>query len=385
MTFPADDKVSEPARSVEHWSGARRILGVCGAACLAAMVAGLLAERHRPVSTPAGENRRLVIDMADRTVSVPQHVHRVACFEILCYEKFLLLGGSGRVAERNRNDPPWISTINPNAEHVPKIVGNVPNREELLKDGIDVVFLRYDGLQLRGLASAGIPAVVSQPPLQTHFRDATAFGDAQKRMVRLFAQIIGGDAERRAEEWCAYFDERIGYLMARTAEIPEAQRPKAYYIRGPGAATTQGPHSDTYWYGVIGGADMIVKNLQLNGQGPMSMEEIVNLDPDFIFVGRQFAPELVTNDAKWRGISAVKNRDVIPLPQGMFNYWDGSTESFLLAELIAKTLYPDRFTELDMGAEVMRYFKRFYNFDFTEDGISKFLRGLTPAGIRRNY
>src|SRR6185295_4194034 len=99
------------------------------------------------------------------------------------------------------------------------------------------------------------------------------------------AKVIGGDAERKAEEWCTYYDERIGYLESRIANVTEARRPKAYYLRGPSATNTQGPHSNTYWYGLIGGANMIVKNLQLSGQGPMSMEEIVNLDPDYIFVG----------------------------------------------------------------------------------------------------
>jgi iron complex transport system substrate-binding protein len=351
-----------------------------------AFLMGLLAglpDGGRPAIAAGADADRIVIDMADRAVSLPRDIHRVACFEVLCYEKFFLLGGSELVAAMYRTDPPWMSTIDPNVTHLPK-VEDPPNREELLKDGIDVVFLRYDRLQLRGLATAGIPAIVSQPPLQTHFKDAAAFVDAQKRMVRLFAGVIGGDAGQKAEAWCAYYEERVGYLMARTADIPDGQRPKAYYLRGPNATNTQGPHSNTYWYGVIGGADMIVKNLPLNGQGPMSMEEIVNLDPDFIFVGRQYAPELVLNDQRWRNISAVRNGHVMPLPEGMF-YWDGSTEGTLLAEFIAKALYPDRFADLDLATEVRRYFKTFYQFDFTDEEIGRFLRGLTPTGIRRGY
>lgn len=321
--------------------------------------------------------------MAERTVIVPPDVRRAACFEVLCYEKFFLLGGSSRVFAMYRTDPPWMSTIDANVNHIRK-VENAPNREELLGNRVDVVFLRYDASQLRSLEAVGIPAIVSQPPLETHFKDAAAFGDAQKRMMRLFGGIIGGDAVRRAEEWCAYYDERIGYVSARVAGIPEAERRKAYYLRGPRATNTQGPHSNTYWYGVIAGADMIVKNLKLNGQGPMSMEEIVDLDPDFIFVGRQYGSELVLNDRRWQGISAAKNHRVILLPDGMF-YWDGSTEGVLLAQFIAKTLYPDRFRDLDMEAEVRRYFSTFYRFTFSDDGIARFMRGLTPAGVRRGY
>lgn len=382
MKFTTEKKASEPERRGGRWLRTLRVRAFCAASFLPGLL-GLPLERDHVAAAAGDETSRTVIDMADRVVSVAQHVNRVACYEVLCYEKFFLLGGSGLVAEMYRTDPPWMSTIDPNVKRVFE-VENAPNREALLKDLIDVVFLRYDRLQLRGLASAGIPAVVSQPLPQTHFKDAAAFGDAQKRMVRLFGAIIGGDAARRAEEWCAYYDERIGYITSRTATIPEAQRPRVYYLRGPNAVNTQGPNSNTYWYGVIAGANMIVKNLQLNGQGPMSMEEIVSLDPGFIFVGRQYSPELVTNDPRWRGISAVRDGHVIPLPAGMF-YWDGSTEGVLLAEFIAKTIYPDRFSDLDMTSETRRYFKKFYQFDFTDDHIDKFLRGLTPAGIRRNY
>jgi len=306
-----------------------------------------------------------------------------ACFEVLCYEKFFMLGGRGQVFAMYRTDPPWMSTIDANVSRIRK-VENAPNREDLVSNGVDIVFLRYDRAQLRSLEATGIPAIVSQPPLQTHFKDAAAFGDAQKRMVRLFGSVIGGDAVRSAEEWCAYYDERIGYVSARTANITGAERLKAYYLRGPRAINTQGPHSNTYWYGVIAGADMIVKNLQLNGQGPMAMEEIVDLDPDFIFVGRQYSPELVLNDPRWQGISAVKNHRVIPLPDGMF-YWDGSMEGILLTQFIAKALYPDRFADLDMAAEVRGYFSKFYQFTFSDEEISKFMRGLTPTGTRRGY
>jgi iron complex transport system substrate-binding protein len=66
-------------------------------------------------------------------------------------------------------------------------------------------------------------------------------------------------------------------------------------------------------------------------------------------------------------------------------YWDGSTEGILLAELMAKTLYPDRFDDLDFGAEVRRYFKTFYRFEFTDAQLDNFLRGLAPEGTRRNH
>jgi len=385
MTPAPDNKTSETACS---GGGRRRSLSlqmpcaVVAGALLGQMVA--LPKSAQLLLAANGEAGRVIVDMADRKVTVPEQIHRAGCFEVLCYDKLFLLGGRGLVATMLRTDPPWMSTIDPNVARIPKVETEAPNREQVLADGIDIVFLRYNRLLLRGLESTGIPAVVSQPPLDTHFEDAVAFGNAQKRMVRLFGSIIGGAAVQKAEEWCAYFDERIQYVMKRVADVPQAKRPRAYYLRGPNATQTQGPGTNTYWYGRIAGADMISSDLPFNSQGPMSMEEILRRDPVFIFVGRQYSPGLVLNDARWRDVGAVKNHRVIALPDGLF-YWDGSTEGVLLAELMAKTLYPDRFGDLDVPGEVRRYYKRFYGYEFTDDALAKFMRGLTPAGIRRGY
>jgi len=145
------------------------------------------------------------------------------------------------------------------------------------------------------------------------------------------------------------YERTYRLFHARTANITARSAKGYYFVAGPARINTQGPHSTPIWYGVIAGADRIVKNLQLNGQGPMAWRDR-RLDPDFHLVRRQYSPELVLNDSK-AGIRAVKNHRVIPLSRRMF-YWDGSMEgTSLLTQFIAKALYPDRFADLDMEAE----------------------------------
>lgn len=324
---------------------------------------------------------RTVTDMAGRQVAIPSDPYRISCFEVLCYEKFFLLGAADRVAQIYRTDPPWMAVVDPAAAKIPKVEGT-PNREALLEQGIDLIMLR--SVHLPAVGAIGLPAVVSQPPLDAHFADAAAFMETQKRMIRLFGQIAGGDAVRRAEDWCAYYDAHITKLVERVRDVAAERRPRVYYLRGPAAVNTQGPNSDTYWYGQIVGANMIVGGMKLDGQGPMALEEILRLDPEYIFVGRQYSPDLVLKDPAWREVSAVRNHHVVPLPDG-FSYWDGGTDGALLADFIAKTLYPDRFTDLDLAAELQGYYRKFYGFTFTPDQIELFLAGLPPSGRRRGY
>jgi len=332
---------------------------------------------------PAGGERQTITDLAGRQISLPRQIARVACMEVLCYEKMFLLGQSPRVLRMLRTDPPWMERTNPAVSAIVKVDGEEPNIEDLLQAKVDVVFLRYDPKRLARLEEAGIPAVVSQPPTDSRYADAKAFAATQAAEMRLFGRILGGEAGAKAEDWCAWYEGKIAALLARTAAIPAGQRLRTYYLRGPDALITGTVHSNPYWYGEIGGADMVEKNLTGPGKGLVAMEAVIGWDPQVILVGRQYSTDLVLGDERWKDISARRNGQVIPLPNGVF-YWDGSTEGALFAEFVAKTLYPDRFADLDMAAEVRGYFHLFYHYEMTAEEADRFLHGQGPDGRRYN-
>jgi iron complex transport system substrate-binding protein len=100
-----------------------------------------------------------------------------------------------------------------------------------------------------------------------------------------------------------------------------------------------------------------------------------------IIVGRQYPVALVTDDPRWRHVSAVRNGYVHPSPAGVF-YWDGGPESALMMLFIAKTLYPETFADLDMIAEIKSFYARFYRFVLTDAQAQKILLGQSPEGSR---
>jgi iron complex transport system substrate-binding protein len=129
---------------------------------------------------------------------------------------------------------------------------------------------------------------------------------------------------------------------------------------------------------------MIAGALPLAGRGTMAMEDIVRWDPQVVLVGRQYPLALVRDDPRWAGITAVRTGRVLPTPEGVF-YWDGGLESaVLLTEFIAKLLHPDRFTDLDMRAEVQEYYARFYRHRLDDEAADRLLRGESPDGSRHN-
>ena len=115
----------------------------------------------------------------------------------------------------------------------------------------------------------------------------------------------------------------------------------------------------------------------------MDVEDLIAWNPEVIFVGRQYPLSIVLEDRRLQNVSAVKNRRVYVLPDGVF-YWDGGPEAMLMAEYLAKKLYPTLFPDLDAAREVQDYYRKFYNYDLTADETDKLLNGLSPEGTREN-
>ncbi len=314
-------------------------------------------------------------------MAIPARINRVAALEVLGYEKLFLLGESDKLAAMVLTNAPWMLKTNPAVQNIAKISGIV-NKEELLQKQVDIVFARFDKKQLEDLTALGIPVLVSQP-VSVRLTGSRDYAEAMKQAVQLFGQVMGEAAAQKAEQWCAYFDEKVKYVTARTEKIPANRRLKAYYLRGPGALSTQGKNTNTFCFGELAGADMFVRHTGLDGKGAVAMEEIIQWDPDVIFVGRQYSVDLVLKDARWQNIKAVRTGKVYAVPEGVF-FWDGSTEGVLLMEFMAQKLYPELFPELNLTADLKDYYARFYHYPLTDDEAAKILSGLSPDGSRLN-
>jgi iron complex transport system substrate-binding protein len=330
---------------------------------------------------------RTVIDLSGRKVIVPDRIERVACLEILCYSRMFMLGADDRIAVMYDTPAPWMRATNRRVRTIPKLNGDF-QIEDLLIRRIDVAFFLYDTKQvIAKLNSVGIPGLISQPYADGQYvrrpRSAAEYAVLAKRMVTLFGDVLGGEAKKRAETWCAYFDERVRFVTDRVRDIPQEKRRKVFYVRGPQSFHTQGIGSYTYWLGIMAGANMVVrKSSILGGTGAVAIEDVLAWNPDVVIVGRQYPLSRVLDDARWKPVAAVQRKEVYRAPNGVF-YWDGGPESILMMLFMAKKLYPERFADYDFAAEVRTYYQRFYRYRLSDRELARFVSGLPPEPARR--
>jgi iron complex transport system substrate-binding protein len=326
---------------------------------------------------------RHVIDMAGRDVAIPEKVERIGCMTGASYEKAFLLGAGNKVVVKAATCPPWAERTNPIIKGIFSIKdSHNPNMEELYRLNIEVMFYWDDPAYIEKLRDIGIASVIPQSS-RIKINSIGDFTEKIKNEVRLYGKIIGGDAEINASAWCTYYDRKVESVCDRINLVPLEQRPKVYYIRGPDALSTLGPEQNITWYGEMAGGCMVVKKSNVTNIAKVSMEQMLEWNPDVIFVGRQYSPELVLKDDRWKPVEAVKKKQVYIIPDGVF-FWDSSSEGILLLEFMAKKLYPERFTDINMENEVDEYYNKFYHCNLTKNEIRLLLNGCGPDGKRVN-
>lgn len=352
------------------------MIRMSGSAAVLVLAVSIAAAAY-PAAADDNEPRRTVTDPAGRQVSVPAVVERVACLTGACYEKVFLLGQADKIVARLATFPPWMMQTNPKARDIP--VSPNPNTEDLVQRKVQVAFSFNRPQQLTALAAVGITAVVPTAPVVGE--DQAAFTQSVCREVRFYGSVLGTEAT--AEAWCSYYDRRLADVARRIATVRPQERPRVYYLRGPDALTTHGRESNIRWYGEMAGGDMGLARRATPGIPRLNMEDIVLWNPQVIFVGRQYAADLVTKDPRWQDIDAVKYGRVYTIPDGVF-FWDSSSEGILLLEFMAKILHPALFADLDMAHEAKSYFATFYHYKLSDGEVANLLHGNGPDGQRSN-
>ncbi len=198
-------------------------------------------------------------------------------------------------------------------------------------------------------AKTGIPAVGFE------YGNLTNKKDDLYKTLRLMGQILG--REKRAEEVISFFDKEIAELRSRTENIPEKDRPSCYiggvaFRGGHGFSSTEPGYAPFVFAGAKNIAAGLATGKSENIQ--MSREKLLAVDPEVIFIdlntlaaGEEAnALSQLASDPALKALTAVQKgsvRGVLP-----YNAYTANYGSIIAnAWFIGKTLYPDRFSDID--------------------------------------
>ena len=187
--------------------------------------------------------------------------------------------------------------------------------------------------------------------------------------AELMGQILG--KETRAKELADYGNavkERIRQAVS------DVDTPKRVLILNNYTGTTllaAGNTFGTFWLSSCG-AENVAAEIS-KPASPVDLEQIYRWDPEMILLNSfsAYTPEDILQSKAgegqdWSGLAAVRAGQVFKFPLGVYYWFAPCSDSPLALLWVAKTVYPERFSEVDLEAEIRQYYRQYYGMELTQ-------------------
>lgn len=329
------------------------------------------------LSAPAWADR-MIIDQIGKQVTVPDQINRVVILQHQSLNIAVQLDAMGKVVGVLDE---WQKQLGKNYLRLAPELATLPmpggltavNIEELLALRPDVVIVtNYAPPEMiQQIESVGLP-VVAISLLEVAPEEAVkmnpsvadepkAYDEGFASGIRILADLFDHKAD--GEDLINYATKNRGLVADRLKGLEDAQRVPVYMAN---------PDLATYGHGKYTGLMMVkagARNVanSIAGFKQVTMEDVLTWNPAVIFVQERFPQvvEEIKTSASWSTIDAVKSGQIYLMPEYAKAWGYPMPEAIALGELwMAKTLYPDRFADIDIGAEANAYYQRFYRTKF---------------------
>ncbi len=319
---------------------------------------------------------REIVDMAGRTVTVPDTITKVcgssppATDMIYAIDPALIAG---------LNSPLWPGEkrfLIPSVQKLPITggwfgQGRTPNLETLLevKPDVMVVWLwkrsaMHDTIE-QTARRLNMPAVYIKLDRLSDYPEA----------FRFLGELL--HREKRALALSEYASRVISETKPIAAAIPEEKRVTVYFAEAPDGLCTECDKSmHTELINLAGGKNIYqCEPKDTFGMERISIEQVMAGNPEVILaMEKEFAGHVYA-DPKWQSIRAVKNKRVHLIPNAPFNWFTRPPSYMRLIGIkwVANILYPDRFP-FDPVVETREFYSLFLRIQLDDKALAEVLQ-----------
>ncbi|MFQ6540209.1 iron ABC transporter substrate-binding protein [Aphanothece stagnina] len=191
--------------------------------------------------------------------------------------------------------------------------------------------------------------------------------------LRLLGEALG--VPERGEALARDAEATFARIDALLAEVPEAERPRAYLARGPDGLESGVVGSiNTEILERAGGVNVLGRSDTARGLVQVNFEALLATDPDVIVTwDRQFFATHRDNPL-WARMRAVQEGKVYLSPVLPFGWIDRppSLNRMIGLDWMAATFFPDRY-QIDLRTRTRDFYKLWYHLDLTDDQLNRLL------------
>ena len=341
-------------------------------------------------AAPAGETRTIT-DQDGFEVVLPKEINRIVVCDILPLPSVLavffdsaekIVGMSG--TSMNAAENSLLGQLYPEIldAETSFINGTTVNAEELMKLQPDVVFYNANRKELgENLRRAGFPAVA----ISVNKWEYNCI-ETLNQWIALLSQMFPDND--KAELVKQHSEAMYDLVQERITAIPESERENAFFLyqySDTNIQTSGGKFFGQWWCNAIG-VNNVAEELTTDNAVAVNLEQVYAWDPSLIFISNfttATADDLysgtVGND-DWSAIEAVENRRVYKMPLGMYRSFTPGVDTPVTLLWLAKTAYPDAFSDIDIIAETKTYYKEVFGIDLTDAQAASIFAPAASAG-----
>jgi iron complex transport system substrate-binding protein len=328
------------------------------------------------LSMELAANTRSIIDSAGRSVVIPAQIERVyaagppaAIITYMVAPQTL----TGWPRAHHAYERPFIAAEYRDLPVTGRLTGrgSTSNLELVIGLQPDLIIdfgstrQTYVSLAERTQAQTGIPYVL----IDGRFNNTP-------QALRLLGDILG--VPERGEALASYTETLFQELDTALGNISEADRPRVYLARGPeGLETGIAGSINTEIIERAGGRNVADYGPDMARQRnlvSMSIEEVLDLDPDIILTwDRQFYDQVYSNPL-WAPVRAVKEKRVYFAPSAPFGWIDRppSINRLIGLKWLTGLFYPDQF-QFDLETEVRHFYRLFYQVEINDSDLAQLI------------
>ena len=320
---------------------------------------------------------RQITDMAGRKVTVPDVVNKVystsppATLMVYAMDPGMVAGLNSPIR------PDEKLYLDPRMESLPVVggwfgQGRTANLETLLALQPDVILVWWwtnsavmDEKIALALAPLNIPVVYMVLDRLDDYPKAFDF----------LGKLLGREA--RAQELGRYAQATLDEATRVCEAIPASARVSVYYAEDTDGLSTECHTSIHAQLIQLSGGENVHRCAQRAriGKPKVSMEQVIDYDPQVIVFHDEVFHERIASDPKWQNIRAVQNGRVYRIPTRPFNWFDRPPSFMRLLGLkwTLHKLYPEAYP-IDITAETRSFYRLFLNVDLDDAAVRELLR-----------
>jgi len=322
---------------------------------------------------------REITDMLGRGVVIPDTPKKVyapspyGCYALYAMDPALLVGWIFNIDERAY---PY---LDPRMQNLPVLgrvfgPGQSANLEVLLAQHPDLLlmwshqneFTQKEAERLRILKT---PAVYAKDETLTDYA----------AIFRFLGEALG--RPERGEALARYSEKVFAHAEQTVATIPKAERPSVYYAEGLDGLASECDDAIHVQLLKLAGDVNVHRCHTSNHKGleKLSMETLLQYDPDVILVQEQTFYDRIGALPMWQHLSAVKHGRVYLIPRLPFNWFDRppSFMRILGLQWVMAHLYPRQYG-VDIRETTRTFYRLFLNVELSEAQLAM----LLGEGIR---